>query len=162
MYQTTGTMNFSVIICVNVSGNSDGYKLRRLHIFMLNLSAILYFTIIEGVFFMIGRSSSSSSSLVLYLPFLNVFPLLSNALAKDYRTKQKKTDVFIAINSLLLVLMAFLDENYYGVAFGMSYFFGYFFIGESGYFLDTEVPSVDAFQYLTCFLHYFAGKTLCY
>ena len=82
-------------------------------------------------------------------------------MAKDYRTKYNITDSFIAINSIFFLMNSFISENYYGMAFCLSYTFGYFIIGESGYFLDTELPSVDAFQYLTCFLNYFAAFTLC-
>ncbi|EEB10842.1 hypothetical protein Phum_PHUM070630 [Pediculus humanus corporis] len=116
-------------------GSSDGYKLRRLHIISLNVSIILYFTIVEVTFLHMIQSWWP----LFYIPALNIFPLIYNAMAKDYRT----------------------NENYYGMAFCLSYAFGYFIIGESGYFLDTELPSVDAFQYLTCFLNYFAAFTLC-
>lgn len=125
---------------------------------MLNISAILNFTITESVFL----SMIKSAWWALWVPALNAFPLMSNTFAKDYRTKSKPTDVFIAINSIFLLIVSFLNENYHGVALSLSYFFGYFIIGESGYFLDTEVPSIDAFQYLTCFLNYFTVFTLCY
>lgn len=140
------------------TGNSEsGYKLRKLHVATLNISTILSFTIIEAVLLHIYKSS-----LIYFgLSCLNIIPFMYNILKKDYRTKFKPTDGLIAVNGAILLLTSLTNENYNGAAFTLSYLFGYFVIGDSGCFFDTELPSVDAFQYLQCFLNFFIISALC-
>lgn len=56
----------------------------------------------------------------------------------------------------MFCVTSLLEGNYFSVALGTSYIFGYFVIGECGFLFDTELPSIDAYQYLTCFLNIFA------
>lgn len=135
-----------------------GYKLIPYHVLTLNLSAILSFTIFEGVFYFIY----SASNIFLYLLILNIIPVLCNIKSRYYRVRFKWSDIIIAVNSVILVLKFVQNENYHGIALCFSYLFAYFIIGETGCIFDTELPAIDAFQYLICFLNYFTVCSFCY
>lgn len=142
--------------CFKFSGNSDiGYKLIPYHVVTLNSCAIISFTLFQTVFLRIYNTST------VFL-YLNAIPFLYNVKTKYYRVHFKWSDIIIAVNSLILIYNFILYENYYGVSLYLSYLFGYFVIGETGCIFDTELPSIDAFQYLICFLNYFTVTALCY
>lgn len=138
-------------------GLADGYKLRKFHVVSLNISSIFFLTLISYALQLVAKLSM----LWVCFPILNIIPFYRNVSKLDYRSKRKGSDIIVVLNCLIFLYAAIYSENFYAIAFILSFGFGYVYVGDCGYFLDTEVPSIDIYQYVQCFLCLFTVNAFC-
>jgi len=143
-----------IVHILHVAGAQNGYKLRKIHVLTENASAICGMGLIHAAL----NTTWNVQGLWNVLPYLYTITFLWNVSRLDYRYKFHCVDLIISINSLAFLLTCLQIENYYGVALLLSFSFGYFYVGDCGFFLDTEVPAIDIYQYIQCFLCYFTLK----
>ncbi|XP_028139189.1 uncharacterized protein LOC114333504 [Diabrotica virgifera virgifera] len=89
------------------------------------------------------------------IPLIPVISYLANS---NYRSLEL-LDGILCLNCGVLLYLSFTEENYFGLAAGVSYLVNYFWI-KKGDRSQFDIPTQDLFNYAMCFFAYFSLKAV--
>lgn len=85
-------------------------------------------------------------------------PLIPFAAFLADKEKQEVTQAVVAITTISLGVVSAMEKNYFGLAAAVSFLADYFIVQEESDILN--IPSEDFFNYIMCFVSYFALRAL--